>query len=135
MDPGCPSDDELSAALAGGADAGVAAHVATCARCRGRQEALRVAIALARELPERLPEGGRRDEVRASLLAKAAREPVRVRGPVRWIASYRDWSGVLAGRPRGLTGAGQRNPGNQRGLRRPGTARNPRKEGENRDIT
>jgi TolA-binding protein len=87
MDPGCPSDDELSAALAGGADAGVAAHVATCARCRGRQEALRVAIALARELPERLPEGGRRDEVRASLLAKAAREPVRVRGPVRWIAS------------------------------------------------
>jgi TolA-binding protein len=75
----CPSDDELSRALAGGAEARVAAHVATCERCRAAQEALRLAIARARELPARVPAGDRRDEVRAGLLAAAALEPVPAR--------------------------------------------------------
>jgi TolA-binding protein len=84
---GCPSDDELSRALTGDADPRVAAHVASCARCRATQQALRAAIAHARELPADLPARAQRDEVRARLLAKAAREPVRASGPLRWIAS------------------------------------------------
>jgi TolA-binding protein len=86
-DAGCPSDDELSRALADGADARITAHVAGCARCRGVQEALRAAIAHARDLPVRLPEREQRDEVRAGLIAKAARETVGAAGPLRWMAS------------------------------------------------
>jgi TolA-binding protein len=83
----CPSEEELSRALAPGADARVAGHVAACARCRSTQEGFRDAIARARELPVALPDAARRDEVRASLLARGAAEPMGRRGRASWIAA------------------------------------------------
>ena len=81
----CPSEEELSRALAGGADARVARHLVGCATCRAKQATFRSAIERAKGLPTSLPDRGRRDEVRASLLATAAAEPLGSRGRAAWL--------------------------------------------------
>jgi TolA-binding protein len=83
----CPSEDELVRAFTAGADARVSRHVADCSTCRVAHESLRHAIALAKDLPARLPRASRRDEVKAQLLASAAAPPV---------ASTRRWFSAAA---------------------------------------
>jgi TolA-binding protein len=74
--PGCPSEEELSVALGLDGDVRVARHVEGCASCRAMQASLREAIDHARQLPPGLPDPSRRDEVRASLLARGAADPI-----------------------------------------------------------
>ncbi len=84
----CP--DELALARAGGEDAALAAHVATCARCRSDQERTARAIALLRGRDVPMPSAARREEVRTAILARqgTAPAPVAVEGRSRrrlWI--------------------------------------------------
>jgi TolA-binding protein len=84
----CPSEEELSRALTAGAEARVARHLEGCATCRSKQVAFRSAIERARGLPTSLPDRWRRDEVRASLLAAAAAEPLGSRGRAAWLTGF-----------------------------------------------
>jgi TolA-binding protein len=81
----CPSDEQLSRALGGGADAALERHVAGCEACRATQESFRAAIERARELPVSLPDAARSAEVRAGLRAMAAAEPVAPRRGAAWL--------------------------------------------------
>ena len=84
----CPSEEELTRALGAGADARVARHLEGCATCRAKQAAFRSAIERAKGLPTSLPDRRRRDEVRASLLATAAAEPLGSRGRAAWLIGF-----------------------------------------------
>ncbi len=69
----CPSELELSRALTIGAAPELAAHLASCAPCRGAWDGLRSAIEHARELPVRIPSASQLEDVRTALLAASAR--------------------------------------------------------------
>jgi TolA-binding protein len=71
-DRGCPSELELERALAGCADAELRAHLLACCTCAAAWREVSEAIALARELPVRLPSNGHCEELRTALLASPA---------------------------------------------------------------
>jgi TolA-binding protein len=83
----CPSDLELSRALNDDGDA-VARHVAGCASCRATQDGWRRAIALAKALPTALPDEARLRDLRVSLHAHAAAEPVGAPRAVPWSVAF-----------------------------------------------
>jgi len=93
----CPSEEDLSRALGGTIDPGIAKHVEGCSRCRATQEGLRTAIAHAKALPDVLPDAERTNEVRTQLLARAAAEPMEQRRRPTWIAGAAAAAALIAG--------------------------------------
>ncbi len=65
----CKRERELSRAAGNGADAGLAAHLESCASCRAAWQELDAALRFARELPVDVPSSSHREEVRTALLA------------------------------------------------------------------
>ena len=67
----CPSDHELSRMFQGDVEAPLPASAASCETCRARWYGLVRVVRISRALPVELPSAGRREEVRAELLARA----------------------------------------------------------------
>jgi hypothetical protein len=80
----CPPESELSRRLGAAPGAELARHLSDCETCQAMWAGLSDAIARARALPSRVPDGERRDEVRAALLARAALPPARGASRLSW---------------------------------------------------